>query len=276
MLMTPQFFLPLLTYPDRTSVATTANAVALAGHYQATLHAAAIAVTMPPITNPWSSLLIDTDTMVREAESASEKHAAYLLNSLRTGAASAGIALETETVVVVQPDAGDAVAGMARHYDLTLLQGSAAFEAVTEAVLFGSGRPVLLLPDQAFSGQIEHVAIAWDGSRAAARSVGDAALFLAGAKQVSILHVMDEKSLDVDVSRRIFDVLKARGITAEPYPIHTYERPIGDTLQAKAGALGADLLVMGGFGHSRVREFVLGGATSDVLSAVQLPVLMSH
>ena len=101
-------------------------------------------------------------------------------------------------------------------------------------------------------------------------------MFIGAASRVSILYVVDEKPLGEDVGRRVFDALKSRGIKAEAHALYRYERPIGDVLQAKAVELGADLLVMGGFGHSRVREFILGGATKDALNAPLLPILMSH
>lgn len=274
--MKTQLFLPVITYPDQTSAVMISNAVALARNIDATLHAVAVDITIPPLNNPWSSMLIDVDKMVREAESTSERHGERLLNIAGNLCASAGVTLERETIAIHQTDASDVICGIACHYDLTLLQSSAPFEALSEAIVFGSGRPVMLFPDQAYSGRIEHVVVAWDGSRAAARALGDAALFIGAASRVSIFYVVDEKPLGEDVGRRVFDALKSRGIEAEAHAIYRQDRPIGDVLQAKAVEFGADLLVMGGFGHSRLREFILGGATRDALDAPLLPILMSH
>lgn len=274
--MKAQFFLPLATYPDKCTDFMISNAVDLARNRGAILHATAIDITIPPITNPWSSLLIDTDKMVAEAEETSRRHGRSLLNILANRCAAAEVVLESETISAEQPVYTDAIAELARHYDVILLEAAPHFQPIMESVIFGSGRPVILYPDQFFSGRIEHVAIAWDGSRAAARALGDAAPFIDTATKVSIISVMDEKPVEPDLGRRIFDSLGARGVRAEAHAIHLQDRPIGEALQAEASDLGAELLVMGGFGHSRLREFVLGGATEDVLKDCRIPVLMSH
>jgi nucleotide-binding universal stress UspA family protein len=253
-----------------------ANAVDLAKNQQAVLHAAAIEITIPPITNPWSSLLIDTGKMVEEAERTSHLHGQRLLNILANRCETAGVTLRRETIAADQLACGEVVSQIARHYDIVLLDAAPRFQAITEEVIFGSGRPAILYPDGLFTGRIDHVAIAWDGSRAAARALGDAALFIAGASQVSVIYALDEKPIEQDVGRRLFDVLESRGVKAEAYAINTYKQPIGDVLQLQATDLRADLLVMGAFGHSRLREFVLGGATRDVLGEVRLPLLISH
>ncbi len=274
--MKTQFFLPLMTYPDQTSEITIANAVNLAGNCGAMLQAAAVDITMPPITDPWASLLIDVEQMIKEAEHASSRRGKHLADALERQCAAAAVDLECETLIVNQPDAVDVVSAVARHYDLTVLQAASQFQALNEAVIFGSGRPVILMPDSPFAGRIEHVAVAWDGSRAAARAVADAASLLSAASLVSIIYVLDEKPIESDPGKRLFGSLEKRGVKAEACPIHAHGQPIGEALQRKAMELQADLLVMGGYGHSRMREFILGGATADVLGNPLLPVLMSH
>lgn len=274
--MRKQFFLPLMTYPDQTSDMMIGNALDLARNCAASLHAAAVEIIIPPITDPWASLLIDTGKMVRDAEQASAERGGRLRNLVITRAAAADVEIQAEIVAASQPDAVDAVAGIARHHDLTLLQSAPQFEALSQAVIFGSGRPVILYPDRPCSGRIDHVVIAWDGSRAAARAVGDVMPFIGEATEVSIVYALDEKPIDEAPARRLVDSLAARGVKVDAYPIHILGQPIGDMLQSKATDLRADLLVMGGYGHSRMREFILGGATRDVLGNPQLPVLISH
>lgn len=274
--MKNQFLLPLMSYPDHAPDALIANAVDLARNRGALLHAVAIEVNIPPIVNPWSSLLIDTERMVREAEHASRVQAERLLHLLQHQCAAAGVALESERLVISQPEVTDAVAQIARHYDLTLLPSAPQFRPLSEAVIFGSGRPAILYPDNEVSGRVEHVAIAWDGSRAAARALADAWAFVDAAARVSIVYALDDKPEAKDPGKRIFDSLLARGVKAEAHAVNIFEEPIGDVLQSRAVELEADLLVMGGYGHSRMREFVLGGATAHVLDRPQLPILMSH
>lgn len=273
--MLRQFFLPLPTYPDQISDVMIGNAVEFAKNCSVLLHATVVEVAIPAVVNPWSALLIDVDKMVWEAERASRLAGERLKAVVEQRCTAAAIKPDCETLTISQPNIADTVAEIARHYDLTLLQSALQFEALSQAVVFGSGRPAILYPEGSFSGRIDHVAIAWDGSRAAARAMADAAPFIASASEVSIIYALDEKPL-TDPGRRVFDTLAARGIKAEAYPFHVHQLRIGDALQSKALEIGADLLVMGGYGHSRMREFILGGATADVLGNPRLRVLMSH
>jgi nucleotide-binding universal stress UspA family protein len=146
-----------------------------------------------------------------------------------------------------------------------------------EAVVFGSGRPTILVPELAQPRPFDHVAIAWDGSRVAARAVADAAPLLQRATKISVLTVVGEKPLpEKDPGARLAGSLQKRGLSAEAVEIGAEDCPISTTLQQRAIELGAALLVMGGYGHSRVRDFVLGGATEGVLSDLEIPVLLSH
>src|SRR5690606_24619579 len=137
---------------------------------------------------------------------------------------------------------------------------------IAEAVIFGSGRPVIILPQGKAPAALDHIAIAWDGSRAAARALGHAARLLAGAKALKELTVLDEKPLqEENAGQRLAGELKRRGLPVSFKAIRAEDRPIDTTLQDHALEAGADLLVMGAFGHSRLRDFVLGGATKGVL-----------
>ena len=107
--------------------------------------------------------------------------------------------------------------------------------------------------------------------------MADAALLFEQVARISVLTVVDEKPLKHnDIAERLADGLRKRGIAAEGFSIAAEDCAIGTSLQEHALERGARLLVMGGYGHSRVRDFVLGGATKDVLRDLQLPVLVSH
>jgi nucleotide-binding universal stress UspA family protein len=134
-----------------------------------------------------------------------------------------------------------------------------------------------LLPELTTISGIDHVAIAWDGSRVAARAVADAAPLLERAAKVSVITVVDEKPLDrEDLAERLARGLSRRGVASQAFAVTCEDCPIGVTLQESAIERGAKMLVMGGHGHSRVRDFVLGGATEDVLDDLRLPLLLSH
>jgi nucleotide-binding universal stress UspA family protein len=149
---------------------------------------------------------------------------------------------------------------------------------VCEAVLFDGGRPILLVPRGHASGYAaRHLAVAWDNSRNAARALGDALALLPAVETVTFLVIGDEKTIATSISPdALVTTMSQRGINASLHHAKKGARGIGKALQEEAHKAGADLLAMGAYGHSRLREFMLGGATQDVLGNLQMPVLMSH
>jgi nucleotide-binding universal stress UspA family protein len=124
---------------------------------------------------------------------------------------------------------------------------------------------------------INHIAIAWDGSRVAARALGDALPLLGVGGRVSVLTVQDDKPLSgSDLAGALASSLEQRGFSATPVPISLGERAIAEALQDTSLSKGAQVLAMGGFGHSRVRDFILGGATRGVLTQLRMPILLAH
>jgi nucleotide-binding universal stress UspA family protein len=119
--------------------------------------------------------------------------------------------------------------------------------------------------------------VAWDFSRAAARAISDAMPVLELAKQVRIVTVVNEKALDTRRSaEELARNLARHGIDVVLDKVDAKGRSIGDVLETYTGSHSVDLLVMGAFGHSRLREFILGGATRSLLSKPPLPILFSH
>ncbi|MGV4796703.1 universal stress protein [Rhizobium sp. F40D2] len=274
--MKRHIFLPLLTYPDATSEFMISNAVALAHHMRATLTVCAVGISVPDVSNALSSLIIDAAQMARDAEALSRKRASVLTQRAVDEAQSASVDVRTREITVEEPFVVDALAEASRAYDLVLLELAGLSRPIVEAVLFGSGRPLILYPPAPFGGRIDHVAIAWDGSRAAARAAHDASAFLEQASKVYLLSVIDEKPITYETGDYLVENLLKSGVMAEATRVRARGEPVGEALQSKAFELRADLLVMGGFGHSRLREFVLGGATQAVLTNITLPVLLSH
>jgi nucleotide-binding universal stress UspA family protein len=275
-----QAFLPFVTYPDANVDAVASHAAALAAQIGASIHALAINVDIPDVSNALSRLLIDVPAMVRQAEAASRERGEHLLALVREKVASAGADAVTETVAAPPAELGETAAARARYFDLSLIgweKGNTTSRMTAEAVIFGSGRPAILLPEMFEIAAFDHVAIAWDGSRVAARAVGDARLLLERAAQISVITVLDEKPLrQKDAGEQLADELRKRGSNAEAVPVKAQGCPIDETLQQTAIDRGCRLLVMGGYGHSRVREFVLGGATEGVLTELRMPILLSH
>jgi nucleotide-binding universal stress UspA family protein len=275
-----QVFLPLVTYADPNTEAVAANAAALAASIGADLHALAINASIPDVSNALAKLLFNVPEMIREAEALSSKRGAHLLRVVKEQASTIGVNVTTSEISAPIAMLGDVAATHSRYYDLSLLgweAGNATSRMTAEAVVFGSGRPTILLPELHSTASIDHVAIAWDGSRVAARAVADARPFLERATRITVLTVLDEKPLkERDAGERFGACLRQRGLPAEAASINAKDRPIAETLQRRAIENGCKLLVMGGFGHTRIRDFVLGGATEGVLKDLLLPVLLSH
>ncbi len=180
-------------------------------------------------------------------------------------------------------NAGDKFAVIARRFDLAVVSQAEPRKVVPEgmiieAALFDSGRPILAVPYIQTSGlALGRIMICWDGSRNAARAAADALPFLARAKAVEIVIVTAERAKSDEIAGAdIAQHLARHGLDVSVQRIVSVESDVPNTLLSHAADSGADLIVMGGYGHSRLREFVLGGATRGILAAMTVPVLMSH
>jgi nucleotide-binding universal stress UspA family protein len=175
------------------------------------------------------------------------------------------------------------VAEEARFHDLTIFplnETDARSQAIAEQLIFDSGRPVLILPDDAkrrFPKSFDRVAVAWDFSRAATRAVADALPLLERGKNIRIFTVTGEKVFKKSGSATaLAGHLGRHSIEATLDDVQSNGRPIGNVFKDYVEEHKVDLLVMGAYGHSRMREFILGGATVSMLSHPPTWVLMSH
>jgi nucleotide-binding universal stress UspA family protein len=273
-------FVPFVTYPEASSDAFAAHAVSFAAKVDARLHAVAINADIPDVSNTLSTWLLDTPALIRRAEAESRRRGEHLLGLLKAKADDQGVEVATAAVAAPIAMLGEVAASRARYFDLSFVgweANNATSRMTAETVVFGSGRPTILLPELSEVVALDHIAIAWDGSRVAARALADAGFLLRRASRISIITVVDEKPLaEKDTGERLARALRERGLNAESVSINAQDCPIAETLQQAAIEKGAGLLVMGGYGHSRIRDFVLGGATEGVLSDLSMPVLLSH
>ena len=132
---------------------------------------------------------------------------------------------------------------------------------VVEAVLLGSGRPALVVPFIGAESVGQRVLVAWNATREAARALNDAMPLLAQAEKVTVLSVNPERGIGGEGDLPAADIalhLARHGVKAEAAHTTAEDVSVGDILLSRAADLGADLIVMGGYGHSRAREFVLG------------------
>lgn len=180
---------------------------------------------------------------------------------------------------------GDAVAGLGRTGDLTVVSqpyGDGATELdpdVVEGALFGSGRGALIVPRTgAAPAEFRDILVAWRNSREAARAVAEAMPFLRRARRVSITMVDEQRAPAEDGLEPAADIarhLDRHGVTVEIRHLSRWDRP-GEGLINEARLLGADMIVAGAYGHSRLREWVMGGTTRDLLTDCPVPLLMAH
>ncbi|HET9535533.1 MAG TPA: universal stress protein [Mesorhizobium sp.] len=171
---------------------------------------------------------------------------------------------------------------MARNFDLSIIgQARPDSEALTnviiEGALFGSGRPVLVVPYIQKTGlKLDRVMVCWDGSRNAARAVADAMPLLrrAGAIEVVTIDTVERRNEVAGAS--IAEHLARHGLKIELKSITDKANDVASTILNHVADSCADFVVMGGYGHSRLREFVLGGATRGMLRSMTVPTLMAH
>ncbi len=168
------------------------------------------------------------------------------------------------------------------NYDLVVVgqfNPDAEFDGslgVAESVAIESGRPVLVIPYKEFDGNLgSRVVVAWNGRRESVRAVHDAMPLLEGADAVEIVSINQSKEIDIPCAD-IAQHLARHGVHVETENVRTDSRDIGEALLSVTESFGADMLVMGAYGHSRLRETILGGATRQILNKMSQPVLMSH
>lgn len=275
--------LPLQTYPDPTPSEAVAQAVALCAQLGTAVAAVAPHVQIPLHSNGLADFLVGLTSMAREEEQRSHDHAMAGLSQVRSAAAAAGLTATEFTVRTSLYETADRIAALARTRDLTVipLRGPTGPERqLAEAVIFGSGRPAVVFQPAATPSAVKPldlVAVAWDGGRAAARAVADALPILTAARRVRVVALLNEKaSVSAGGAEDLVRHLKVHGIVAEPHDVDVAGEGVGKTLARYADVERVGMYVMGAFGHSRMREFVLGGATQSMLDAPPVPVLLSH
>ncbi|MEH2627034.1 nucleotide-binding universal stress UspA family protein [Bradyrhizobium sp. AZCC 1719] len=272
--------LTLTSYPDPTPVSVAEDAVAIATALGAHLSAVACEVHVEVPGHFLSGSTANIPGIIAGEMEKSRKSARDMLAAFDVAANKAGILHESILEKCPTFAVPDLLADYARLRDLTIVPVPESYDQwYAEAVIFGSGRPTLVLPEspRARPFELGTVAIAWDFSRAAARAISDAMPMLEKARKARIVTVTNEKKLDSKHSAEALAKNLARhGIDVVLDKVDANGRPIGEVLEAYTASHRVDVLVMGAYGHSRLREFILGGATKSLLSKPPLPILMSH
>jgi nucleotide-binding universal stress UspA family protein len=217
--------------------------------------------------------------LLRAAREAGDKVEARLLQRLNRLQKPA----ELRRFDILSEDTANVVAREARVADtfVALRPNGAPREPehLVEGVLFGSGRHLFLVPNRKpAKTPFEHIVVAWNGSRESARALAEALPYLHKATQVTVVVVDEEPPMELQavLGTDAVNHLKHHEINAVLHHVRMRDADVGATLIAEARRLKADLIVMGAYGHSRVREWLLGGATYALLHKAPIPLLVAH
>lgn len=219
----------------------------------------------------------DLDQLIKEHNQGQEQDAQAAAAALEAAAQRLGVPCAWRTV---QGDTPDDLIALARRADLTVLPPPLAnppysVHGSAVDVAIGSGGPVLVVPTRLQAPTVgDRVLVAWNGAREASRALRDALPLIRAAAQVRVLSV---RSIGAPrgADQGLLAWLRSHGVEADMAVIDT-ERPAQDVITEEAEAMKADLVVMGLYGHPRIQEFVLGGASRGLLHAPPAPLLIAH
>jgi nucleotide-binding universal stress UspA family protein len=255
------------------------SAAAVAGLFEAHLDGIACAYQT---LNPMIAFEASAVVMAAQYETGLEQ-AAAVLDQFEITTRRLNIPHDVKSTFNVSYAATRTVTEMSRLYDLNIVaqpdnSRPSQTDFLSEAVLFGSGRPMLMIPyinRGAFKS--DRVLICWDGKAPAARAVHNAAPFLRKAKTIDVVTINEDEGTVGEASlAALIAHLARRDLSATPHRVTADTSNIHNAILSLAADNDTDLIVMGGYGHSRLREFILGGATRGMFESLTVPALISH
>jgi nucleotide-binding universal stress UspA family protein len=221
--------------------------------------------------------------LIEAQRAENSKTAEAAVARFEAGARAAGLSAETRILDASIAGAADLFGRIARRFDLAVVgqarpREGASEELLIEGALFEAGRPVVVVPPVRNEGlKLERALVCWDGSRPATRAIADGLPFLKRAKTVEIVAVSGERGKGRELAgTNMARHLERHGLKIVLKRVSAADGDIASTIQTHAAQTGTDFMVMGGYGHSRLREFILGGVTRTILTSTTIPVLMSH
>ncbi|WP_424628477.1 universal stress protein [Bradyrhizobium sp. SYSU BS000235] len=274
--------LVLRTYPTPTTDGFIASSVGLAERLGCRISILAPEILIRLPSTFLGNVLIDIPGMAACEMGKSAQNASVLVNLCSQLAEKRGIPHEMIKERAPIGEISLLIAEYGRLKDLIILPalaGDFVDQWDREAVIFNSARPVVLMPEgrTLANAALKSVGVAWDYSRPAARAVADAMPILERAETVHVVTVLNEKVFDITrKTHEIGTYLARHNVNVEIHEIDAAGQHIGRVLEDFANKLHLDLLVMGAYAHSRLRELVLGGATRSMLAKPPVPLLLSH
>ncbi|WP_166443656.1 universal stress protein [Rhabdaerophilum calidifontis] len=270
----------LVRVAETTPMAAIRQTIALAAAARAIAHVTlGVQTFTPPYTPFWTGI---ADTIAADVNQKAAAIAEDLAEEIRKQAAGAGVEADVDIVRGAFAGVAEHAARAARAADLVVVdQPHGALdtsEVLFEEALFRSGRPVLVAaPDVAPVTAPTRIVVAWDGSCHAARATADALFAFPSIREVDLVTVSGEKSLANILPPAAFGAhLGRKGLAVTVSDVARRDLSVAAALDHYARNSGAHLLVMGGFGHTRLMEFLLGGVTVELTGSARLPLLMSY
>ena len=266
-------------------------AISIAAAFRA--HIAGIAFALDPVFDPVIAPVIGPTAMgglsaawIDTQRSDNLAAAKTAIEGFEAAARRQDVSVEHRLIEASVGGAAHRFGAIARRFDLAVtpqadhgLPGRIATDdLMIEAALFESGRPVVVVPYIQNAGlKLDCVLLCWDGSRSAARAIADAMPFLCRSRQVEIVTVSGGRVKPDEIAGAdIGEHLARHDLAVEVRNLVAEDVDVANAILSYAADCAADFIVMGGYGHSRLREFVLGGATRGMLQSMTVPVLMSH
>jgi nucleotide-binding universal stress UspA family protein len=274
--------LPLTSYPTPTKTHAIENALALAEGFGARVSAIAFELDIQSPVGLYADPLGVGGILAADRKKSAD-NARSLLSTFDSVAARRGIAHDQTLQRCKPSEVPGFLVREARFCDIAMMalrETDPMERNIAEQLAFESGRPILIFPgdsEREAAKSFDYVAVAWDLSRPSTRAIADALPILGQAKQVRVFTVVGEKPIEKsNYGARLARYLARHGVEVVLEDVAARGRPIGAVFEAHVNQHQIDLLVMGAYGHSRMREFILGGATDSILSRPPTWVLLSH
>ena len=246
-------------------------------------HVVGIAFGYAPGLPGYAMLEIPPDIMAQMIAE-SEKVALAAIERFEAAARRSLVSAEHRLLKAIGTGAPVVLAGLARRFDLSVFMQSEPNgvdnDDMIETSLFQSGRPLIVVPYIQMDGlKLDHVVCCWDGSRAAARAISDALPLLVKATTVDLLIVLNSKTKNEKNEIRGAEMAKhlaRHDVKVQIETVPAADIDVTNAILSYVADNSGTLIVMGGYGHAKLREVILGGVTRDMLKSMTVPVFMSH
>jgi nucleotide-binding universal stress UspA family protein len=256
-----------------------AYAISVARMFDAQIAGIAMCHSPAIVTGGMEAVPADVIEALRE-ESARAANGA--IERFKQAAAQAHLPAEAQIIETSIEGIPRTFGRIARTFDLAIVaqtdpEATTSTGLAAEAAMFESGRPIIVVPSIQKDGiKLGCILVCWDGSRTAARALADSMPFLERAKSIEVINVGNGRREDEESLAAVGRHLARHRLNSSTKALIADGSDVANVILSHAADLSADLIVMGGYGHSRLREFVLGGVTRGILDTMTVPVLMSH